>query len=251
MHLKTGQDRRRPAAPAKDGFDLPRGGTGANGEAQGDHPRPAQRREPRGRPDPLRDDPLPQPRRRHACRPRSPRRSASPTAREIVTKHYQWMLRTDYLPRICAPGVVNDVFNNGRKAFEVGATPTDVPTMPIEFSVAAFRLGHSMVRAAYNWNKVFDDGSPARSSYLFDVLGARRRPRRRPACSAPGSPTSAGSTTSARPAGADLEVPANKFNRAMRIDTSLVDPLKHLPPRRSAAPTCRSTTRTGTSRSAT
>ena len=68
------------------------------------------------------------------------------------------MLRTDYLPRICAPGVVNDVFTNGRKAFEVGATPTDVPTMPIEFSVAAFRLGHTMIRAAYNWNRVFDDG---------------------------------------------------------------------------------------------
>ena len=25
--------------------------------------------------------------------------------RAIVTKHYQWMIRTDYLPRICAPGV--------------------------------------------------------------------------------------------------------------------------------------------------
>src|ERR671910_794450 len=31
-------------------------------------------------------------------------------ARKRVTKHYQWMIRTDYLPRICAPGVVNDVF---------------------------------------------------------------------------------------------------------------------------------------------
>ena len=68
------------------------------------------------------------------------------------------MLRTDYLPRICARGVVNDVFANGRKAFEVGAVPTDVPTMPIEFSVAAFRLGHSMIRSAYNWNVIFDDG---------------------------------------------------------------------------------------------
>ncbi len=67
-------------------------------------------------------------------------------ARGIVTRHYQWMLRTDYLPRICAAGVVNDVFNNGRKAFEVGVPATDVPTMPIEFSVAAFRLGHSMIR---------------------------------------------------------------------------------------------------------
>ena len=25
------------------------------------------------------------------------------TARELVTKHYQWMVQTDYLPRICAP----------------------------------------------------------------------------------------------------------------------------------------------------
>jgi hypothetical protein len=76
-------------------------------------------------------------------------------AREIVTKHYQWMIRTDYLTRICQPGVVNNVITAGRKAFEVGATPTDVPTMPIEFSVAAFRLGHSMVRPHYNWNKNF------------------------------------------------------------------------------------------------
>ena len=68
------------------------------------------------------------------------------------------MIRTDYLPRICRPSAVNNVFNQGRKVFEVGATPTDVPTMPIEFSVAAFRLGHSMIRATYNWNKIFDDG---------------------------------------------------------------------------------------------
>src|SRR3712207_627841 len=81
------------------------------------------------------------------------------TARELVTKHYQWMIRTDYLPRICAPSVVSNVFSSGRKAFEVAATPTDVPTMPIEFSVAAFRLGHAMIRKTYHWNKVFDGES--------------------------------------------------------------------------------------------
>ena len=80
-------------------------------------------------------------------------------ARKIVTKHYQWMIRTDYLPRICAPAVVTNVFSHGRKAFEVGAAPTSMPTMPIEFSVAAFRLGHSMVRAEYSWNKVFPDAT--------------------------------------------------------------------------------------------
>ncbi len=74
-------------------------------------------------------------------------------ARELVVKHYQWMLRTDFLPRIVDPAIVDDVFANGRRVFEVGAT--DFPTMPIEFSVAAYRLGHSMIRDNYDWNAVF------------------------------------------------------------------------------------------------
>ena len=41
---------------------------------------------------------------------------------------------------------LDDVFTNGRKLVEPDAAPTAVPTMPVEFSVAAFRLGHSMVR---------------------------------------------------------------------------------------------------------
>ena len=149
-------------------------------------------------------------------------------AREKVIKHYQWMLRTDYLPRICAPGVVSAVFNNGRKAFEVGVTPTDVPTMPIEFSVAAFRLGHSMVRSTYNWNRIFDAGAGS-LELLFtfsggsgDLGGGQRLPsnwiadfRRL--------------FDFAEAGRADLAVPATKFNRAMRIDTSLVNPLATLP----------------------
>jgi hypothetical protein len=149
-------------------------------------------------------------------------------AREIVTKHYQWVVRTDYLPRICRAGVVNDVFNNNRKVFEVGAAPTDPPTMPIEFSVAAFRLGHSMVRGAYNWNVNFPSGSGT-LDFLFrfsatggNLDGAQRladiwvadfrrlydfREANRP----------------------NLAMPASEFNRAMRIDTKLVNPLGSLP----------------------
>jgi hypothetical protein len=150
------------------------------------------------------------------------------TAREIVTKHYQWMILTDYLPRICAPGIVKDVFDNGRKAFEVGVDPTEVPTMPIEFSVAAFRLGHAMVRRAYNWNKIFDDGSGTLDLLFFfsatggDLGGGTRLPsswiadwRRMYDFGDAGKQ--------------NLVVPASKFNRAMRIDTTLVDPLKNLP----------------------
>jgi hypothetical protein len=149
-------------------------------------------------------------------------------ARSIVTRHYQWMLRTDYLPRICAPSVVNNVFSSGRKAFEVGATPTDVPTMPIEFSVAAFRLGHSMIRRAYNWNKIFDNGSGT-LDYLFifsagsgDLGGSLRLAgtwvadfRRLYDFSEAGRD--------------DLVVSDAKFNRAMRIDTKLALPLRDLP----------------------
>ena len=42
--------------------------------------------------------------------------------------------------------------------------------MPIEFSIAAYRLGHSMVRAAYNWNKNFDDGAGT-LDLLFQFTG--------------------------------------------------------------------------------
>ena len=142
-------------------------------------------------------------------------------ARELVTKHYQWMLRTDYLPRICATGVVNNVFTNGRKAFEVGVPPTDVPTMPIEFSVAAFRLGHSMIRRAYNWNQIFDDGFGS-LDLLFVFSGLSGDLGGSSAFQAPGSQTSAGSTTSRSRASPISSYPKRKFNRAMRIDTRLV-----------------------------
>jgi Animal haem peroxidase len=149
-------------------------------------------------------------------------------AREIVTKHYQWVLRTDLLTRICGNRVVDDVFKNGRKAFEVGALPTDVPTMPIEFSIAAYRLGHSMIREAYNWNKIFDNGAGS-LDLLFtfsggsgDLGGGERLPSnwiadfRRLYDFA-----EAGRT--------DLAVAEGKFNRAMRIDTRLSTALKFLP----------------------
>ncbi len=157
-----------------------------------------------------------------------PAASRFATAREIVTKHYQWMIRTDFLPRICAQGVVNNVFNNGRKAFEVGVPPTDVPTMPIEFSVAAYRLGHSMIRRAYNWNRIFDDGSGT-LDLLFTFSGGSGNFF--------GDPRLPSSWIADfrrlydfKEAGRDnLAVPEAKFNRAMRIDTRLSNPLKTLP----------------------
>jgi hypothetical protein len=139
------------------------------------------------------------------------------------------MVRTDYLPRICRPTAVSSVFNGGRKVFEVGVAPTDVPTMPIEFSVAAFRLGHSMVRSGYNWNAIFDDGGGTLDLlFTFSGLGGNLG----------GDPRLTGIWLADfrrlydfKEAGRnDLAVPAAKFNRAKAIDTHLVDLLKNLPP---------------------
>jgi Animal haem peroxidase len=147
-------------------------------------------------------------------------------ARRLVTEHYQWMIRHDYLPRICDAAIVDDVFANGRKLFEVGASPTAVPTMPIEFSVAAFRLGHSMVRGAYNWNVVFDNGAGT-LDLLFNFSGTS---------GALGNGTRLPSNWIAdfrrlypfkQTA---LKVPQAKFNFARRIDTRLASLLSDLPP---------------------
>jgi Animal haem peroxidase len=228
VHLRMGKTVAAGGIPAKEGFDLPRGeGTTAKAKRRAVIP------------DPRNDENLAVAQTHLAfirfhnrvvdTLPSSvPQGQRFATARELVTKHYQWMLRTDYLPRICAPGVVNNVFTSGRKAFEVGATPTDVPTMPIEFSVAAFRLGHSMIRAAYNWNKAFDDGTGT-LDYLFifsagsDDLGGEQR-------LASNWIADFRRLFDFDEAGrSDLVVPEGKFNRAMRIDTRIVDPLRTLP----------------------
>ncbi|WP_433272046.1 peroxidase family protein [Actinosynnema sp. CS-041913] len=95
-------------------------------------------------------------------------------AREQVVRHYQWMLRTDHLPRIVDPAIVDDVFANGRRFFEApgrGYTGALQPaTMPLEFSVAAYRLGHSMIRAAYQWNRVFNSDGPGGIATLLQLF---------------------------------------------------------------------------------
>ena len=78
-------------------------------------------------------------------------------ARELITLHFQWLVWHDYLPRICDADVLRDVLLHGRRMFDVGADPRTPPKMPLEFSVAAFRLGHSMVRGVYPWNIHLED----------------------------------------------------------------------------------------------
>jgi hypothetical protein len=94
-------------------------------------------------------------------------------AKRLVTWHYQWIVLNDFLPRIVDGAVLDDVLQNGRKFFEF----EDRAFMPIEFSAAAYRLGHTMVRDQYNYNRVFNAVVPTRIApatldLLFDFTGA-------------------------------------------------------------------------------
>jgi hypothetical protein len=77
------------------------------------------------------------------------------TAQRIVRWHYQWMVLHDFLPRVVGADALRDVFDDTtgepvvrRRYYQW----KNAPYMPVEFSVAAYRFGHSMIRAGYKLN---------------------------------------------------------------------------------------------------
>lgn len=162
-------------------------------------------------------------------------------AREAVTLHYQWMLVHDYLPRIVDPSIVRDVFRRGRVLFERQAQ--GFPTMPLEFSVGAFRLGHSMIRDKYDWNAFFmpngDIGDFGTLFNLFVFSGTSGN------FAAGGSPDNPLEGTFERlptnwiidwtrlidfvEAGVPELAPETALNFARPLDIRLTDPLRTLP----------------------
>lgn len=79
------------------------------------------------------------------------RKSAFEEARDLVIWHYQWIVLHDFLKRILDNEQLNLVLQHGPSFYK----PQGDAFIPLEFSVAAYRLGHSMVRAAYDYNRVF------------------------------------------------------------------------------------------------
>jgi hypothetical protein len=67
-------------------------------------------------------------------------------ARRIVIWHYQWIVRHDYLPRIIDPITAEKLPDLAQATHD---NPPQISNLPIEFSVGAFRFGHSMVRDVY------------------------------------------------------------------------------------------------------
>ena len=73
-----------------------------------------------------------------------------------VRFHYQWMLLHDFLPTIVAPDVIRNILPLDDKGHVIAQKKNlayyhfrEDPFMPLEFSTAAYRFGHSMVRPGY------------------------------------------------------------------------------------------------------
>jgi Animal haem peroxidase len=82
-------------------------------------------------------------------------------ARKLLTQHYQWIVLDDFLERICDPNIVRLIRLKGPRFFN---PPPRSFFMPLEFSVAAYRFGHSKVRPAY------DDFNIRHVSSTLDLL---------------------------------------------------------------------------------
>jgi hypothetical protein len=153
--------------------------------------------------------------------------------------HYQWVVVNDFLAqRICAPGVVQRVLNRPGSPLLANYTRPNYQFayMPVEFSGAAYRLGHSMVRPSYALNsKVFTAAPKAGQPFgenRIPIFGKETPDRRQNmngfgpvpedwgidwAFFLPDIPTKAAS--------ANMKIP----QPAYRMDASLVLPLGDLP----------------------
>jgi hypothetical protein len=83
------------------------------------------------------------------------------TARDTVRWHYQWIVIHEFLRLVVGKDMADSVFVPSQPGQPPAVRleyyrPEGRPFMPYEFSVAAFRFGHSMVRARYRINDVVD-----------------------------------------------------------------------------------------------
>ncbi|KAK5111392.1 hypothetical protein LTR85_012166 [Meristemomyces frigidus] len=79
-----------------------------------------------------------------------------PSLQREVRYHYQWVVVHDFLPKIISASVLDALKTEPGGRYDQSKLKfykwKKAPFMPVEFSVAAYRLGHSMIRPGYRLN---------------------------------------------------------------------------------------------------
>ena len=117
-------------------------------------------------------------------------------AQRQVRWHYQWIILHEFLPLTIGQELVDNLLRKGPRFYQVddGADGrrdrrSKDPLLPIEFSVAAYRFGHSQIRPSYRLNFgptggsqvfafLFDDTQDPNNPDPDDLRGGKRAPRR-------------------------------------------------------------------------
>lgn len=87
------------------------------------------------------------------------------TVQRLVRWHYQWVVLHDFLPTIIGRPMLESILPHLARGTSILQDRPDLrfyhprhePFMPVEFSVAAYRFGHSMVRPIYRLNTTLAD----------------------------------------------------------------------------------------------
>jgi hypothetical protein len=151
----------------------------------------------------------------------------------LVRFHYQYVVVNDFLPRVVHSSVLKQLKSDGH--YDAGKLKffhwKHEPFMPVEFSVAGYRLGHSMIRPGYRLNDnillpIFPVAAPpANPPGLLEGLTGFRAMN--PAW---GIDWGRFIDIDVRTYDGTPEEIKNRLQFAYRIDTSLVNPLGNLPP---------------------
>ena len=91
-------------------------------------------------------------------------------AQRLVRWYYQWIVVHEFLPLIVGEELIQDLLSNSLKFYAYA----DQPYIPVEFSDAAYRYGHSQVRSSYTLNE-----SGAKGQVFPDCAGTRPVPHDR------------------------------------------------------------------------
>jgi hypothetical protein len=87
-------------------------------------------------------------------------------AQRLTRWHYQWIIVHEFLPKTISQSLVDDILTNGRKFYKW----RNAPFIPVEFSVSAYRFGHSQVRPSYRVNFGPTGGNPLFALFFNDNL---------------------------------------------------------------------------------